>query len=283
MKQNEETLSVGIEMDFDDNDRLSRFGEALSEIWKYRELLYFLVWKDIKIKYKQTTLGIVWAVLQPLFGSGLFTLVFGKLAKLPSDGIAYPLFYFAALLTWTYFSTALTMASNSVVGNASIVTKIYFPRFFLPAAAVVSSLLDLVITFVLFFGLIVFYHVPVTPMMAFLPLILLLLVVFTLGAGLFLGALNVNFRDVRHALPFVMQVWLFASPVVYPASLIPVKYQWLIYLNPIAGIIEATRALVAGRSLPWEALGVSSIIVIVVLVLGLLYFRRTERRFADVI
>ena len=256
---------------------------ALTELWQKRELLYFLVWKDIKVKYKQAALGIAWAVLQPLLGMLLFTLLFGRVAKLPSDGMPYPLFYFASLLTWTYFSTALTMASNSVVSNTSLVSKVYFPRILLPAAGVIAAMLDLAIASVILVGLLVFYQVPLTPQLLFLPLVLLLLIVFTMGAGQFLAALNVNYRDVKHALPFLVQLWFFASPVVYPISMVPERFQWLVALNPLAGIIETSRALLVGRPVPWEALGISCAATVVVCVLGLVYFQRTERRFADVI
>lgn len=263
--------------------RMRSLGQTLGELWQHRELLYFLIWKDIKVKYKQTVLGVAWAILQPLIGMVLFTLLFGMVAKLPSDGLSYPIFYYSSLLTWTYFSTALIMASNSVANNTSLITKVYFPRILLPAAAVFSSLLDLAIASVILCGLLVYYKVPLTPGLALLPLVLVPLVIFTLGVGQLLAALNVNYRDVRHALPFVIQVWLFASPVVYPISMVPEQYQWLVSLNPIAGVIETTRALIAGRPIPWEALEISCFVTVVVFVLGLWYFHRTERRFADLI
>lgn len=258
-------------------------GQTLRELWQHRELLYFLVWKDIKVKYKQAALGVAWAVLQPVLGMLLFTLLFGRVAKLPSDGMPYPLFYFASLLSWTYFSTALTTASNSVVGSTSLVSKVYFPRILLPVSGVISSVLDLVIAFAMLVGLIVFYRVPLTLPLLFVPLVLVLLIVFALGAGQFLAALNVNYRDVKHALPFLVQLWFFASPVVYPISMVPERYQWLVALNPLAGIIETTRALLGSRPVPWEVLGISCTVTVVVCFLGLWYFQRTERRFADVI
>jgi lipopolysaccharide transport system permease protein len=263
--------------------RSRSIGQALSELWQHRELLYFLVWKDIKVKYKQASLGIAWAVLQPVLGMLLFTLLFGRVAKLPSDGLPYPLFYFASLLSWTYFSTAIIAASNSVIGSTSLVSKVYFPRILLPAAGVIASVLDLAIASVIFVGLIVFYQVPLTPQLLFLPAVLALLIVFAMGAGQLLAALNVNYRDVKHALPFLVQLWFFASPVVYPISMVPERYQWLVALNPLAGIIETTRALLVGGPLPWEALSISCAVIVVVYFLGLWYFQRTERRFADVI
>jgi lipopolysaccharide transport system permease protein len=257
--------------------------QTVADLWHHRELLYFLIWKDVKVKYKQTALGVAWAILQPLFGMLLFTLLFGRVAKLPSDGLPYPVFYYSSLLMWTYFSTAIVMASNSVVTNNSLVTKIYFPRILLPAAAVGSSLLDLAIASVILFVLLLVYGVPLTPRVGLLFLLLIPLVVFAMGVGQFLAALNVNYRDVRHALPFLVQVWMFASPVVYPISMVPAEYRWVVALNPIAGIIEATRALIAGRPIPAEALGISIAVTVVVFVLGLWYFQRSERRFADVI
>lgn len=259
------------------------FAQTLGELIKDRELLYFLVWKDIKVRYKQTALGVAWVILQPLLGMLLFTLLFGRVAKLPSDGLPYPIFYYASLLSWTYFSTSLTTASNSVISNTSLITKVYFPRILLPASAVIAPLLDLAIASVILFGLLLVYDVAFTPALALLPLILLLLVVFTLGVGQFFAALNVNYRDVKHALPFLVQLWMFASPVVYPISMVPPDYQWLLSLNPIAGIIEATRAIIGGRPLPWELLGTSSVVTLLVFVLGIWYFHRTARRFADVI
>lgn len=263
--------------------RAPGIGQALGDLWHHRELLYFLVWKDVKVKYKQTALGVAWAVLQPLLGMALFTLLFGRVAGLPSDGLPYPVFYFTSLLTWTYFSTALLLASNSVVTNTSLVTKIYFPRILLPAAAVVSPLLDLAVASVLLLGLLVFYGLALTPGLGLLPLLLIPLVVFTLGVGQLLAAVNVNYRDVRHALPFLIQLWLFASPVVYPMSMVPPTYRWLVALNPLAGIIETMRALIAGRPVPGELLGLSAAMTVVVFLLGFSYFHRTERRFADVI
>lgn len=263
--------------------RSQSIGPALIELWQNRELLYFLVWKDIKVKYKQASLGIAWAVLQPLLGMLLFTLLFGRVAELPSDGLPYPLFYFASLLSWTYFSTALSTASNSVVSNTSLVSKVYFPRILLPAAGVIASVLDLAIASVILVGLIIIYQVPLTPQLLFMPLVLVLLIVFAMGAGQFLAALNVNYRDVKHALPFLVQLWFVASPVIYPLSMVPERYQWLVSLNPLTGIIETSRALLAGRPVPWGALWISCGVIVLVYILGLWYFRRTERRFADVI
>ncbi len=257
--------------------------QTVCDLWYHRELLYFLIWKDIKVKYKQTALGVTWVILQPLAGMVLFTLLFGRIAKLPSDGLPYPIFYYASLLAWTYFSTALISASNSILSNTSLITKVYFPRILLPAAAVASSILDLTIASVILFGLLLFYQVPLTFGLAFLPLTLMLLVIFTLGIGQFLAALNVNYRDIKHALPFIVQLWLFASPVVYPMSMVPEQYKWMVSLNPIAGIIETIRALISGHSIPWDILGISCAVTVMVFIFGIWYFQRTARRFADII
>jgi lipopolysaccharide transport system permease protein len=256
---------------------------TLSEVWSHRELLFFLTWKDIKVKYKQTGLGISWAILQPLLGMLLFTLLFGRVAKLPSEGLPYPVFYYSSLLSWTYFSTAVILASNSVVSNTVLITKVYFPRILLPAASVAGAVLDLVIASVVLFALLFYYGMPVTPGLLFLPLVLLLLIVFTFSISQFLAALMVNYRDVKHALPFVVQLWFFASPVVYPLSMVPADFRWIVSLNPMVGIIETTRALIADRPIPWEAVGISSGVAAAMLLIGLWYFQRTERRFADVI
>ena len=263
--------------------RARTFMQTLGELWRDRELLYFLVWKDIKVKYKQAALGVAWVVLQPVMGMLLFTLLFGKVAKLPNDGLPYPVFYYASLLSWTYFSSALVMASNSVISNTSLVTKVYFPRILLPAASVIGALLDLAIASIILIGLLLFYGVQLTPGLALLPLFLGILVLFTLGVGQLLAALNVNYRDIKHALPFIVQIWMFASPVVWPVSMIPERYQWLASLNPIAGIIEATRAVISGRPVPWDWVSLSAVIALLLFAWGLWYFQRTARRFADVI
>jgi lipopolysaccharide transport system permease protein len=263
--------------------RPQSISQTLNDLWSHQELLYFLVWKDIKVKYKQTALGVAWVILQPLVGMILFTVLFGRVAKLPSEGLPYPLFYYTSLLSWTYFSTALITASNSVLSSTSLITKVYFPRILLPASAVIGSLLDLAIASVILFGLLIFYQVPLATELVLLPFVLTLLVVFTLGVGQFLAALNVNYRDIKHALPFVVQLGLFVSPVVYPMSLVPEQYRWIISINPMAGIIETTRALIAGRALPWESLGIAFVVTILVFILGLYYFQNTARRFADVI
>jgi lipopolysaccharide transport system permease protein len=257
--------------------------EAVSEVWHYRELLYFLVWRDLKIKYKQTALGVAWAILQPLLGMVVFTILFGRFAQLPTDGLPPPLFYYSGLLVWTYFASSIATASNSVVSNSSLITKVYFPRILLPGAAVLSGLVDLAIASTLLVGLMVWHAQPVGPALLLLPLAIAPLIVFAFATGLWLSALNVNFRDVRHAMPFAIQLWMFASPVVYPLSLVPESYRWLLALNPMTAMLEVTRALISGRAVePW-IVAVSAAVVTISLAASAVYFKRTERRFADII
>lgn len=256
------------------------------ELWEYRELLYFLVWRDVKIRYKQAVLGGLWAILQPLLSMLVFTAVFGKLARIPSDGIPYPVFVYCGLLPWTYFANALTGASNSLVGSAHLITKVYFPRLMVPAAATVSGLLDLAVAFPILLALMAWSGVPVasspTSLLA-LPLLVLLAALLALGVGTWLAALNVRYRDVRYAIPFLVQVWMFATPIVYPMSLAPERYRWVIALNPMAGVVEGFRAAVLGRPMPIEALAVGIMAAFVFLVAGLGYFQHVERSFADVV
>ena len=256
------------------------------ELWEYRELLYFLVWRDVKIRYKQTVLGGLWAILQPLLSMLVFTAVFGKLARIPSDGIPYPVFVYCGLLPWTFFANALTGASNSLVGSAHLITKVYFPRLMVPAAATVSGLLDFAVAFPILLALMAWSGVPVasspTSLLA-LPLLVLLAALLALGVGTWLAALNVRYRDVRYAIPFLVQVWMFATPIVYPMSLAPERYRWVIALNPMAGVVEGFRAAVLGRPMPIEALAVGIMAAFVFLVAGLGYFRHVERTFADVV
>ena len=258
--------------------------QTLGELWRDRELLYFLVWKDIKVKYKQTALGVAWVILQPLMGMLLFTLLFGQVAKLPSDGLPYPIFYYSSLLSWTYFSTALIMASNSVISNTSLITKVYFPRILLPAASVIGSLLDLAIASVILVALLVWYGVALTPGLVLLPLFLGLLVVFTLGVGQLLAALNVNYRDIKHALPFLVQIWMFATPIVYSANIVPSKWRTLYALNPMVGVVEGFRwSILGGTEAAGAMLWVSCASAVAMLLLGSFVFRRMEKFFADVV
>jgi lipopolysaccharide transport system permease protein len=256
-------------------------------LWQYRELLYFLTWRDVKIRYKQTFLGAAWAVIQPLFTMLVFTLFFGNLAKVPSDGIPYPLFAYAGLLPWTFFANAVTNSGNSLVGGAHLVTKVYFPRVIIPAAAVFAGLVDLAIALVIFAVPMACYRVPLTAGILVLPFLLLLLSTLAVSVGMWMAALNVKYRDIRYALPFVIQLWMFLTPVIYPASIVPRRYQMAYALNPLAGIIEVFRVAllggVNGTRIEWGALGLSVAVVTLLLLVASHHFRRMEREFADLI
>ena len=255
----------------------------LHDVWEYRELLYFLTWRDIKVRYKQTVLGVSWAVIQPLFTMLLFTLFFGKLAGLPSDGIPYPIFAYAGLLPWTFFSNAVTSSGNSLVGSSNLITKVYFPRMIIPGAAVLAGLVDFAIAFVILIGLMFYYHVPLTINLLVLPLLLALTSLLALGFGMWMSGLNVKYRDIRYALPFLIQLWMFASPIIYPASLMPAKWRWVLWINPLTGIIEGYRAALLGRSFDWPSLGISTMITLALLVYSAYSFRRMEKTFADIV
>ena len=256
----------------------------LTELWEYRELLYFLTWRDIKVRYKQTVFGVAWAVLQPLSMMLIFTVFFGNLVGVPSDGLPYPLFAFAALLPWQLFSRALTSASTSLVVNQRLITKVYFPRLLIPMSAVLSSFVDFGISLVLLLVMMIIYGIAPTPMLALLPLFTLPALMTALGVGFWLSALDAQYRDVRYTLPFLTQFWLFATPVVYPASLVPDRWSLLYGLNPMTGVVEGFRwALLGKTGAPDAMLAVSTIAVLAVFIGGLYYFRRAEDTFADVV
>jgi lipopolysaccharide transport system permease protein len=257
-----------------------RFGE----LWEYRELLYFFVWRELKIRYKQTALGVAWAIIQPLFTMLIFSVIFGRLAKLPSDGLPYPVFAYCALLPWQLFAFALTEASNSLVANRSLLTKVYFPRLLMPLAAVSVGLADFAVSFVILLAMIAYYGITPSLVILTIPLWTLLTVITALGVGLWLSALNVRYRDIRYTLPFLTQVWMFATPIAYASSIIPPAWRPYYALNPMVGVVEAFRwALVGGAAAPGVTVAVSVGAVVVLLVSGLFYFRRTESTFADVI
>jgi|SRR5579864_628391 len=252
-------------------------------LWAYRELLYFLSWRDVMIRYKQTLLGAAWAVLQPLMSMLIFTLFFGKLAKVPSDGIPYPLFAYAGLLPWTFFSNAVTNSSNSLVGSANLISKVYFPRVLIPAASICAGLVDYSIAFAMLAGLMIWYRVPLTVgALALLPLTLLT-TLLALAVGMWMSCLNVKYRDIRYALPFVIQLWMFASPIIYPSSLVPMKWRWVLSLNPMAGLIEGYRSALFNRPEEWGSLGMATAIVLAMLIYAAYSFRHMEREFADII
>ena len=256
----------------------------LTEAWAYRELLYFFVWRDLKVRYKQTVIGAGWAIIQPLFTMIVFALFFGKLAKIPSGGIPYPIFFYAALLPWMYFANALSQATNTVVENQRMITKVYFPRILLPVSSVLSGLVDFGIAFILLLGLMAYYRLAPTMALLWLPFFVLLAMATALGAGLWLSAMNAIYRDVRYAVPFLVQFWMFASPVAYPSALVPDQWRWLYGLNPMAGVIEGFRWALTGLGRPPDAmLAASASGVLVMMLGGLLYFQKVEGHIADVV
>lgn len=256
----------------------------LGDLWEYRELVYFLTWRDIKVRYKQTVLGAAWAILQPVLTMLVFSLFFGRLAHMPSEGVPYPIFTFAALVPWTFFANGLTQSSNSLVGSANLITKVYFPRLIVPVATVLSGVIDFVLAFVVLLVMMGYYHIVPSPTVLWLPLFLLLAVTAALGTGLWLSAMNVQFRDVRYTVPFLTQFWLFATPIAYPSSLLHEPWRTIFAVNPMVGAVEGFRwALFGHSSAPIAAVSVSFISASLLLVSGALYFRRMERTFADIV
>lgn len=255
-----------------------------AELWRYRELLYFLVWRDVKLRFKQTALGVAWIVIRPLLSVAIFVVVFGRLARMPSDGVPYATFTMIAVVPWTYFASALGAATQSLVANPNLITKVYVPRVLLPLASVVSNLVEVAITLVLTLAVVWWDGiVPAAAALWAVPLLLLLTSVFALGCGLWLGALNVRFRDVGNAVPFLLQVWMYATPVVYPLSLVPERWRWVAAINPMAAIVDALRSAVLGKSLDAGLLAEAVVVSAVVLVTGLAFFRSVERSFADTV
>jgi lipopolysaccharide transport system permease protein len=258
-------------------------GLQLRELWRYRELLYFLSWRDVKVRYKQTLLGAAWAILQPLLTMLIFTVLFGRLAGIKSEGIPYPIFAYGGLLLWTFFSNSVTNSGNSLVSSAHLITKIYFPRMLVPAAAVGAGLVDVLLAFAVQIVLMFYYHVHVTWSIAMVPVLVLLTTLLALGVGMWLSALNVKYRDIRYAIPFLMQLWMFASPIIYPLSMLG-RWQWLLTLNPLTGIIHNFRiALFGNQPFEWKSLTISAAITLFVLIYAAFSFRRMERHFADIV
>ena len=255
----------------------------LRGLWAHRELLYFLTWRDVKVRYKQTVLGATWAVIQPLFTMLIFTLLFGTMAKMPSEGIPYPIFAYAGLLPWTFFSNALGASGNSLISNANLITKVYFPRIIIPCAAAAANLVDFAIAFVILFVLMGYYGVVPTASILLLPLLMLLTTLLALGVGMWMSALNVKYRDIRYALPFLIQLWMFASPIIYPASLMPRQWRWALNLNPLTGIIEGYRSALLRRPVDWHSLGLSTVLVLAIYVFAAFHFRAMEKEFADIV
>ncbi|MBI1881232.1 MAG: ABC transporter permease [Chloroflexi bacterium] len=256
----------------------------LGELWEYRELLYFLTWRDVKVRYKQTVLGVTWAILQPFLTMVVFSLFFGKLAKVPSDGIPYPIFSFAALVPWTFFANGLNQASNSLVNSAKLLTKVYFPRLAMPIATLLAGAVDFVLAFVVLLGMMVFYGIMPTINVLWLPFFLLLALVTSLGVSLWLSAMNVQFRDIRYTIPFLAQVWLLVTPIAYSSSLLSEPWRTLYGINPMAGVVEGFRwALLGTNTAPGPIIIVSSLVALVLLISGAFYFRQMEKTFADVV
>jgi lipopolysaccharide transport system permease protein len=256
----------------------------LRDLWEYRELLYFLTWRDVKVRYKQTVLGAAWAIIQPFFTMVVFSLFFGKLAKMPSDNIPYPIFSYAALVPWTFFANGLSQSSSSLVASANLIKKVYFPRLVVPISSVISGAVDFVLAFAVLLGMMLYFGTVPTWNVLWLPLLLLLALVTSLGVGLWLTAMNVQFRDVRYAVPFLVQAWMFATPIAYPSSLLDEPWRTLYGINPMAGVVEGFRwALLGTETAPGPIIIVSALVAVVLLVSGAFYFRRMEKTFADVV
>ncbi|MBX7174444.1 MAG: ABC transporter permease [Pyrinomonadaceae bacterium] len=255
----------------------------LGDLWHYRDLLYILTERDIKVRYKQTLLGALWAIIQPLFTMLIFTLFFGKLAGMPSDNIPYPIFAYAGLLPWTFFANAVNNSGNSLVGNSNLITKVYFPRMIIPMASVGSGLVDFAIAFVLLILLMFYYGISLTLNLLLLPALVLLTTALAIGVGMWMSALNVKYRDIRHALPFMIQIGMFVTPIIYPSSLLGEKWRWLLDLNPMAGQIEAYRAAFFGKPIDWFSLGTSAVVTVGILIYAAYNFKRMEKQFADIV
>lgn len=266
------------------SDTISEKYEWVKEFWHYRELLYFFVWRDLKVKYKQTFLGALWAIIQPFCTMIVFTIFFGKLAKMPSDGIPYPVFSYSALVPWTYFTTSLSSAGNCLVGNSNLLTKVYFPRVAIPVASVLSGLIDFSIASLLLGVVMVYFQVPITWELIFWPVLVIPLSLLALGLGMLLAALNVRYRDVKYTIPFALSLLMYLTPIIYPLSIVPEKYRFIMSLNPLTGIIETYRSIVThNKEIDFATLGISFAVILVILFIGLSVFQSTEKKFADII
>jgi len=256
----------------------------LREIWQYRELLQILTWRDIKVRYRQTLLGVIWVVTQPLLTMLIFTLLFNRVAKISADqGMPYSLFVMAALVPWTFFSTGLMSSSNSLIGSAHLISKVYFPRMIIPASSVLAAMVDMAVTLALVLIMYFWYSVPLSWTLILLPLPIVVAAALAFGFGLWLSALNVEYRDIRVVIPFLLQMWMYATPVVYPLKALPQKYHWIVHANPMTAVVDSFRATLLGTPMPWAPLGYASLFGILILVSGAFYFRRVERLFADVL
>jgi lipopolysaccharide transport system permease protein len=256
--------------------------EMLRELWDYRELFYFFAWRDVKLRYKQTAFGVLWVIIQPLFTMVIFTFLFGRVANIPSDGAPRPVFYFCALVPWIYLSSTVGNVSMSLISNADLLTKIYFPRIILPGATALSGIVDFAVASVFLVGFIEYYAIPIGFNLLLWPAFLVPLVLLALSVGMILAALNVKYRDIKYAVPFGIQLWLFVTPIIYPTSMVPAQYQWLLALNPLSGIIEGFRySLVPGMAVHWDLVGISLIETVVLFVVAVAFFGRSEKAFAD--
>lgn len=253
------------------------------ELYAYKDLLYFLAWRNVKVRYKQTAIGAAWAIVQPVMNMIVFSIFFGALAKVPSDGLPYPIFVYAGLLPWTFFSNVIRMAGNSVVEDEKLITKVYFPRLIIPSSVAGVELLDFCVAFVIYVLMMLYYQIPLTIQVLAVPFLLLLMVIVSLGVGLILSALTVAYRDFRYVLPFMIQLWMYVSPVIYPVSIVPEKWRFFLALNPMAGIIDAFRSALLGKPFDMATLGISAAVALTIFIAGVLYFQRLERTFADII
>jgi lipopolysaccharide transport system permease protein len=257
---------------------------AIKELWQYKELVYFMVWRDFKIRYKQTILGAAWAVIQPLVTTLVFFLLFGKLARMPSDDIPYPVFTYLGMMAWTYFSGSISYSSNSLVSNSGLISKVYFPRLILPLSGILSLLPDLLISAVVGIGLMLFFNIIPSAGILLWPLMIIPMIMISLGVSLILSALNVRFRDIRYVIPFLVQIWLFLTPIIYPTSIIPERLRILSYFNPMTGVIDGLRmAALPGRTVSWLPFSISTVVGLLLLLCGIAIFKREEHRFADII
>ncbi|MCB0002668.1 MAG: ABC transporter permease [Anaerolineae bacterium] len=262
----------------------------LGAVWEYRELLYFMVWRDVKVRYKQTALGVIWVILQPLLSTLVFTVIFGVLLNVPSNGLPYPIFAYAGLLPWQYFASSLTRTSTNLVDNANLITKVYFPRLTIPLSGVLASLVDFAVGLVMLAVLMLIYRIPLTPAVLLLPLFLLLAMITALGFGLWLSALNVRYRDIKQLIPFIVQLWMYLTPVIWPVTIIPERFRSLLALNPMTGVVSGFRwallgdaSAVTGMQAPAGLFALSVVIAVAALISGMFFFRSTERTFADII
>jgi lipopolysaccharide transport system permease protein len=256
----------------------------IKEYWDFRELFFFFIWRDIKIRYKQTVLGALWAIIQPFFTMVVFTIFFGKFAKVPSEGVPYPVFSYSALVPWTYFSSALALSGNSLIGNSNLLTKVYFPRFAIPASAALAGILDFFIASIILFGIMMYFHVPLSLNLLLWPIFVIPLIFLALGLGMIFSSLNVKYRDIKYTIPFIIQLWLFVTPIIYPISILPEKYKTIIALNPMTGIIEAFRStVIPNKQIDLWLLLYSVIASLLIFILGFIYFRKTEKEFSDLV